>query len=103
MNESQYQTRLIKRLRQLLPECIILKNDPTYMQGVPDILILFGDRWAMLEIKLTGDSSYQPNQEYYVGLLNEMSFAAFVNPQNEEDVLYDLQFALGLVRPSRIS
>jgi len=103
MNETQYQAKLIKKIRRLLPGCVILKNDPGYMPGVPDILILFNSSWAMLEIKLSGDASLQPNQEYYVGLLDDMSFASFINPQTEEDVLYDLQLSFGLVGAPRIS
>lgn len=94
MSESRYQRKLIAKLRVLFPDCIIMRNDPRYVQGVPDILILFNDRWAMLEVKLDGESSIQPNQEYYVGLFNNMSFASFINPDNEEEVLGDLQHAL---------
>jgi hypothetical protein len=103
MNEAQYQAKLIKKLKRILPGCIILKNDPGYMPGVPDILILFRSQWAMLEVKMYVDSHFQPNQEYYVGLLNDMSFASFINPQIEEDVLYDLQQSFGLVGSPRIS
>jgi hypothetical protein len=103
MNEARYQTRLIKRLKEEFPGCVILKNDPSYMQGVPDIIILFNERWAMLEIKLDENSSRQPNQDYYIHLLDKMSYASFVNPENEENIIYDLQFAFGLIGPSRIS
>ena len=97
MNEAQYQSKLIKKIRKLLPGCVILKNDPTYIQGVPDILILYGSKWAMLEIKFSSTSNIQPNQEYYVGLLDEMSYAAFISPENEEEVLYDLQLSFGVI------
>lgn len=103
MKESQYQARLIKKIRQLLPGCVILKNDPTYMQGVPDILILYNTEWAMLEVKMFDDARTQPNQEYYIGILDSMSFASFINPQNEEAVLHDLQRSFGIVRETRIS
>ncbi|MET0786317.1 MAG: hypothetical protein ABWY25_06385 [Paenisporosarcina sp.] len=103
MNESRYQWKLIQKLRELFPGCMILKNDPAYMQGVPDIIILFNDRWAMLEIKISEDANFQANQVYYINLLNEMSYAAFVNPENEEDVLYDLQLTFGVIRPTRVS
>ena len=95
MREAQYQAKLIKKIRFMLPGCVILKNDSSYMPGVPDILILFHSRWAMLEIKLSSDAYQQPNQDYYVHLLDEMSFASFINPQNEEEVLYDLQLSFG--------
>jgi hypothetical protein len=103
MTERQYQTKLIKKLRDLLPGALIIKNDPQYIQGVPDILILFNDKWAMLEVKLSGDAHIQPNQEYYVNLLNDMSFASFINPENEEAVIRDLQQSLGFVWEARIS
>ncbi|MET0786941.1 MAG: hypothetical protein ABWY25_09560 [Paenisporosarcina sp.] len=103
MNESQYQTKLIKKIHDLLPGCYVLKNDPRFAQGIPDILILFNDKWAMLEIKMSGDASVQPNQEYYVELFAEMSFASFINPENEEDVLYALQHALGSIGETCIS
>lgn len=103
MNEGQFQKKLINKLKVLFPGCVILRNDPRYMQGVPDLLILFNDRWAMLEIKLSDDANIQPNQEYYVDLLGEMSFASFINPENEEDVLHDLQQSFGLAREARIS
>lgn len=81
----------------------ILKNDPAQNQGIPDILILIGDRWAMLEVKLTADSPVQPNQPYYVHMFNNMSFAAFIYPENEEQVLHDLQSTFGATRQARLS
>jgi hypothetical protein len=103
MNERTYQARLIGRIRKRFPECTILKNDPSYIQGIPDILILFRNRWAMLEVKMEAESAQQPNQDYYVGKFNEMSFASFINPSNEEEVLNDLQSAFGLTREARVS
>lgn len=92
--ESKFQSDLIKDIRDLLPGCIILKNDPTYLQGFPDLLILYGNRWAALENKRSSRSEHQPNQDYYVGLANQMSYASFVYPENKEQVLHELQQAL---------
>lgn len=103
MQESVYQRKLIKKLQGLFPGCTILKNDPAENQGIPDILILFNDRWGMLEIKKSSRSQNQPNQSYHVDHFNEMSFAAFINPQNEEQVLHDLQQAFGVSGQARIS
>ncbi len=89
--ERDFQPKLIKELRRRFPGCIIIKNDPTYIQGMPDLLILYKDRWAMLEVKKDGYSQHRPNQDYYVEKLNEMSFAAFIFPENFEEVLNDLQ------------
>lgn len=94
MRESTYQARLIKDLKDLFPGCFILKNDSEYLQGVPDLLILYEDRWAMLEVKAYRDAPEQPNQRFYVTELGSMSFAAFIYPENEEEVLHALQSAL---------
>ena len=93
--ESHYQSHLIKRIKYLLPGAYVLKNDPTGMQGIPDLLVLHGPRWAMLEVKMHKNARIQPNQKYYVEDLNKMSFAAFIFPENEEDVLNALQQSLG--------
>lgn len=96
MNEAKYQKDLINTLSDRFPGCYITKNDPRSRQGIPDILILFNDKWGMLEIKMSDDSDRQPNQEHYVNVFNDMSFASFINPQNEEQVLNELQHALGV-------
>lgn len=95
MGEIVYQNRLIQKLKQMFPGCFIIKNDPSINQGIPDLLILYGQRWAMLEVKFSDRSPEQPNQPYYVNLFNNMSFASFIHPQNEELVLNDLQSAFG--------
>ena len=91
--ESQFQASLIKKIKLLFPGSVVLKNDSGYIQGIPDLLILFEDCWAALEVKRDKDSKRQPNQEYYIDLFNRMSFAAFIYPENEEEVLHALQQA----------
>lgn len=95
MREIDYQKELIHKIQILFPGCFILRNDPAESQGIPDILILFKDKWAMLEIKTSIASHMQPNQEHYIDLFAEMSFAAFIFPENENEVLHDLQSAFG--------
>ncbi|QEQ93945.1 VRR-Nuc domain protein [Streptomyces phage Kardashian] len=94
MTEAKYQSELIKKLRLLFPDCVILKNDPGYLQGVPDLVIFNGDRYAFLEVKASETSPTRPNQVYYVELFNKMSFADFIHPSNEEEVLSALRRAL---------
>ena len=104
MLENQYQAYLIKTIKKMFgSKCLVLKNDTSYLQGIPDILILVNDRWAMLEVKQSEDAPYQPNQDWYVDFLNGMSFAAFIYPENEQDVLDALQQALQPRRAARIS
>lgn len=91
MLESQFDTKLIKELKQRFPGCIILKNDANYLQGVPDRIILWNDKWATLETKKTKNASKRPNQDYYVNKMNEMSFSAFIYPENMEVILDGLQ------------
>lgn len=89
--ESAFQAKLIKDLKAMLPGCVVLKNDPNYIQGVPDLLILYNNRWAALECKRSKTASHRPNQEYYISKMDGMSFAAFVYPENREDILDELQ------------
>jgi hypothetical protein len=91
--ESQYQSKLIAEIERRFPGCVILKNDPEYINGIPDLLILFGNRWAMLEVKAKATSKTRPLQPYWVELLDSMSFAAFIYPSNEREVLSGMEQA----------
>ena len=102
MKENRIQADLIRELKKEFPGCIVLKNDPNYIQGIPDLLILFRDRWAALEVKKTKNSKHQPNQDYYISLMNQMSFAKFIYPENKEEVLDELQRSFRIRRTSRL-
>jgi hypothetical protein len=91
MRESQFQAKLIKELKELFPGCVVIKNDPNYQQGFPDLLILHKQRWAALECKASPTSSQQPNQAYWVDSLGAMSYAAFINPSNKGHILSELE------------
>ena len=93
MLESQFQAKLIKELKMIFPGCIVLKNDPDYLQGFPDLTILWNDRWAVLECKRSERESHRPNQDYYIDICDEMSYARFIYPENKEEVLDELQQA----------
>ena len=103
MRESQYQAKLIDELERRFPGCVILKNDPEYVNGIPDLLILFGNQWAMLEVKASATSKVQALQPYWVERLGQMSFAAFIYPSNEEDVLRGLEQTFSPRGHSRLS
>lgn len=88
--ESRFQKDLMDEIRSLYPGCMIFKNDSGYIQGFPDWTILYRDRWAVLEVKRSKNAKKQPNQDYYVDSLDEMSFSRFVYPENKDEVLYEL-------------
>ncbi len=91
MLESKYQAQLIKRIYKRFPDCLVLKNDSALVQGIPDLTVLWRITWAALEVKAHANADYQPNQDFYIAKLDEMSFAAFIFPENEEAVLNELQ------------
>lgn len=93
--ENDYQGGLIKRIEQRFPGCFVMKNDEQYRQGTPDLTILHGDRWAVLEVKRSRDELKKPvpNQSHYVDRLNDMGFSSFIYPENEDEVLDEVQRA----------
>ena len=91
MLENRFQSKLIKEIKNMFPGCIVMKNDSSYIQGIPDLLVLHKDKWASIECKKNAKASKQPNQEYYVGHMNEMSFSRFIYPENKDQVLDELE------------
>ena len=100
-SEAAYQGDLIRRIKEILPGAIVLKNDSSYIQGIPDLTILWETHWAMLEVKLSADAPDRPNQAHYVNVADQMSFASFIWPEIEEEVLDALQSAFGIGRQTR--
>lgn len=96
--ESKFQKELIDEIKSEYPGCVILKNDAGYIQGFPDWTILYEDKWAVLEAKRAKNAAKQPNQEYYVDKLNDMSFSRIIYPENKEEVLKDLRQIFGQKR-----
>lgn len=85
--ESKFQGDLIKELKNRFPGCIVLKNDSSYCQGIPDLSIFWGKRWGTLECKKSKDEPKRPNQDHYVDQMRKMSFSSFIFPENKEEVL----------------
>lgn len=91
VREADFQAELIKEIKTRFPACIVIKNDPNYIQGIPDLIVLCNDKWVALEVKKDEFAPTRPNQKYYVKKMNEMSYAAFIYPENKGDVLYEVQ------------
>lgn len=87
MKESEFQKGLINEIKKRYRGCLVMKNDPNYIQGIPDLIVLYKNRWAALECKKNDSSGKQPNQKYYVEKMGSMSFASFIFPENRDDVL----------------
>jgi hypothetical protein len=90
MLENRFKTKLVKELKDRFPGCIITHLDPNEIQGIPDLLILYKDKWVALEGKKTADASIRPNQLYYVDRMSAMSYASFIYPENKERVLDEI-------------
>lgn len=91
--ERDFQAKLIKEIKRRFPGCVVTKLEPGYLQGIPDLVIFYKDKWATLECKKDQKAKKQPNQNYYVNRMNEMSFSRFIYPENKEEVLDELQQA----------
>lgn len=98
MKESKFQHELIKEIKDRFPGAVVMKNDPNYIQGIPDLTVLYENKWATLECKNSPQANHQPNQDYYVEKMNEMSYSAFVDPTSKGEVLDELEKLFGLRR-----
>ena len=101
--ESKFQAELKKKLAERFPGCVVMKNDPNDIQGIPDLTVLYKDRWATLECKRSEIAHKQPNQEYYVGMMDNMSFSRFIYPENMEEVLNEMERSFKTDRNACIS
>ena len=94
MHERDFQARLVSKLKERFPGCLIFKLDTK--QGAPDLMVLYKDKWAGLECKISATASHRPNQDYYVSLMDDMGYASFIFPENEEEVLDELTQVFGV-------
>jgi len=89
--ESAFQSDLVKELKERFDGCVVLKNDPSHRQGIPDLTVLYRDKWATLECKRSENEHRQPNQDWWVDKMNNMSFSRFIFPENRDEVLAELE------------
>lgn len=101
--ENKFQADLIRKIKERFEGSIVLKNDSSYIQGIPDLTVFYKDKWAALECKKDNKASHRPNQDYYISKMDEMSFARFVSPENEEDVLNEMDEAFKTRRATCVS
>lgn len=95
IKENKFKTKLISELETMFPGCMVIHLDATEIQGIPDLLVLYKDKWAALEGKKSKKENVQPNQPYYVNKMDSMSFSRFIYPENKEEVLHELQRSFG--------
>ena len=93
--ESKFQASVIKKIQERYPGCIVVKNDPGYLQGFPDFTVFYNNVWVALEFKKSENAAHQPNQDYYVRKCEEMSHGYFIYPENEQEVMNEIQQAFG--------
>jgi hypothetical protein len=103
VTESEFQAKLIKEIKEMFPGCEVLKNDSGYRQGILDWIILYGPKWAMLEVKASAKARERPNQDFFLKKFGKMGFAAKIFPENKEEVLAALQKAFSPRRTARVS
>lgn len=103
MRENKFQANFKRELLERFPGSIVTKLDSSNIQGIPDLLFLYEDKWAAFEVKRSANAKRQPNQEYYVEKMDEMSFSRFVSPENKEEVLSELQRTFEPGRSTRVS
>ena len=94
--EGNFKKNLINKIKKEFPGCIVKKLEADYDNGVPDILILYKDKWATLEAKkdkgeVTKERKNKLAQDYYVAKMNEMSYSSYVYPENQKEVLNALK------------
>jgi len=95
--EGKFKAKLIEKLEERYPDFIITKLEADLKNGIPDIVIL-GDkkRWATLEAKKNKEEVTKPRrnkkaQDYYVSKMGKMGYSSYVYPENEEEVLSELE------------
>lgn len=101
--ENDFQAGLIKTIEKRFDGCIVVKNDAKYKRGIPDLTVLYKNKWAALECKKDKRASHRPNQDYYISRMNEMSYASFISPENQEEVLDEMEQAFTSRRSTRVS
>ena len=102
-NENAFQAKLIKELESRFEGCIVTKLDSSHIQGIPDLLVLYKDKWATLECKKSAKEHHQPNQDDYVAMMNNMSYSSFIYPENKEKVLNEIEESFRPSRKARVS
>lgn len=102
MRENQYQKQVIRDVVRRFPGAIVLKNDPNYIQGIPDLTVLLDGFWAFLEVKRSKSASYRVNQTWYLDRANEMSFGARISPETHEEILDEMERAYEASRGARL-
>lgn len=92
MTESRLQHLIIGWLKDKGAYVIKTKPQPGTPTGCPDIIALFGDRWAAIEVKKSENASFRPGQKPTLAYLSAFNgWLVFVcYPDNWPDVKQQL-------------
>lgn len=94
--EIPFERKFCKKLRDLHPDVYVMKNDASLVQGFPDRVIYFHDKYAILEFKRSANASRRPNQDWYINNFAQYTYSSYVYPENAEQVFNDLCLFFGL-------
>ena len=94
--EKLFQREVKDDIYNTMTEVTVIKTDPTDLQGMPDLLVLYQGRFAALEVKRNADASHRPNQDIYIERLRHKGFAEFIYPENKDKVLKNMYSYFGV-------
>lgn len=96
--ESQFQKNLVKEIKAMAPsgDITVLKNEASMIQGIPDLVVFYKDKYAMLEVKKSENASHRPNQDWYIKKFANEAFGYFIYPENKDKVLDAMKNYLGI-------
>jgi hypothetical protein len=91
--ETRFKEKVQKRLKELGPDCWVVKVQQVAIRGTPDLLICYAGKFIAMELKV-GSNKASPLQEHVLQAIRLAGGSAWVvTPNNLEQCLKDLQNA----------
>jgi hypothetical protein len=96
VKESKFEQDFCRRLRNVDKDVIVVKL--TGISGIPDRIVLYHDKFVLLEFKRSKNASHRPLQDWYIDHFDGWGLARFVYPENGEEVFSEVLDWFGLSR-----